>query len=48
MQLTAFDSPALILSPYGDVNELSISAKHAVLPMLTVTGNIWMLERVDK
>jgi hypothetical protein len=48
VQLTAFDSPSLLVSPYGDVNELSISTKHAVLPMLTVSGNIWMLQDVDK
>jgi hypothetical protein len=48
LQLTQFNSPALMISPYTDVNELSVSAGRAVLPMLTVTGGIWMLENVDR
>jgi serine/threonine protein kinase/Tol biopolymer transport system component len=48
VQLTHFNSPALVYSPYNDINELSVSARHAVLPLLTVTGSIWMLEGVDR
>jgi Tol biopolymer transport system component/DNA-binding winged helix-turn-helix (wHTH) protein len=46
--LTHFDSPTKVISPYLDSSELSISARHAALTMLTVTGNIWMLKHVDR
>lgn len=46
--LTQFDSPTMVISPYIDSSELSISARHAALTMLTVTGSIWMLENVDR
>ena len=46
--LTQFDSPTKVISPYLDSSELSISARHAALTMLTVTGNIWMLKHVDR
>jgi hypothetical protein len=46
--LTAFDSPGHRISTYIDRNELSISAQHAVLPITSVTGSIWMLEGVDR
>jgi len=48
LQLTQFNSPSLVYSPYNDVNNFSVSAQHAVLPMLTVTGSIWMLGNVDR
>ena len=38
----------MVISPYLDSSELSISARHAALTMLTVTGSIWMLENVDR
>jgi Tol biopolymer transport system component len=42
--VTTFDSPNLMISPYIDRNDLGVSARHVVLPMLNVTGSIWMLE----
>ena len=46
--LTHFDSSTMVISPYIDSSELGISARHAALTMLTVTGSIWMLENVDR
>ena len=40
--------PGLMISPYFDSFEISISRTHAVIPMLTATGSIWMLENVDQ
>jgi Tol biopolymer transport system component len=47
--ITRFDSPGLVISP--DVRggaEIGIAQRRAVLTMATVTGNIWMLDNVDK
>ena len=47
--VTHLDDPGLMIWP--DVargSEIDISARHALLTMATVTGNIWMLENVDK
>jgi hypothetical protein len=46
--LTQFDSPTMLISPYIETSDLSISARHAALTMLTVTGSIWMLENLDR
>jgi hypothetical protein len=46
-RVTTFDSPALMISPIVNSAELGISAHRAVFTMMTVTGNIWMLDRVD-
>ena len=46
--LTQFDSSTMVISPYLDGSELSVSARHAALTMLTVTGSIWMLKHVDR
>ena len=48
--ISKFDSPRLVISPDadGNVGELGMSARRVVLTMAAVTGNIWMLENVDK
>jgi hypothetical protein len=46
--LTSFEAPNLMISPYIDTLELGLAAEQVVLPMLTVTGSIWMLENVDR
>jgi dipeptidyl aminopeptidase/acylaminoacyl peptidase len=46
--LTHFDSPDRTISPEIANTDIGISAHRAVLTMATVTGNIWMLENVDK
>lgn len=43
-----FDSPGLLLSLEGEGIEIGISARRAVQPLTAVTGNIWMLENVDR
>lgn len=46
--ITKFDSPGLMISTDVAASELGLSAQRVVLPMATVTGNIWMLENVDR
>ncbi len=46
--LTKFDSPSLVISPDMPQSDMDVSSRHAVLTMTTVTGNIWMLDNVDK
>ena len=48
--ITKFDSPRLVIAPdaAGNVGELGMSPRRVVLTMATVTGNIWMLENVDR
>jgi Tol biopolymer transport system component len=48
-RITHFDAPGLVISPnLADGSEIGISAHRALLTMATVTGNIWMLDNVDK
>jgi len=47
-EVTHFSSPSLIISPFVDRSEMSIAARRAVLPMVSSTGSIWMLDNVDK
>ena len=47
-KVTHFDAPSLVISPEIAAAANGISARRAVLTMATVTGNIWMLENVDK
>ena len=46
--LTHFDSSKRAISPYMDYSYLAMSPRRAVLPMLTVSGSVWMLENVDR
>jgi eukaryotic-like serine/threonine-protein kinase len=46
--LTRFDSHSMLISPYLDLSDMSLSPHHLALTMLTVTGNVWMLEQVDR
>jgi hypothetical protein len=46
--ITKFDSPGLVISPDIASFEIDIAPRRAVLTMATVTGNIWMLENVDR
>jgi Tol biopolymer transport system component len=43
--VTHVAAPRVVISPHV---ELDISAHRALLPMASVTGNIWMLDSVDK
>jgi len=46
--ITRFDSPHLMISPRVGETEIGIAARRAMLTLTTVTGNIWMLDNVDK
>jgi len=45
---THFASPSLMISPILAWTQIGISAHRAVLPMMSSTGSIWMLDNVDK
>jgi Tol biopolymer transport system component len=47
-QITRFDSPRVMLSPDIDSTDAGISADRALLTLVSVTGNIWMLDNVDR
>jgi Tol biopolymer transport system component len=47
-KITTFDSPDLVFSPDTVSAEIGVSARRTVLPMASVTGNIWMLENADR
>jgi Tol biopolymer transport system component len=46
--ISRFDSPALMVSPQIGDTEMGISADRALLTLEAATGNIWMLNHVDK
>jgi serine/threonine protein kinase len=46
--ITRFDSPANMIDPDIASTGTGISAQRAMLTMATVTGNIWMLDNVDR
>ena len=48
MMITRFDSPGLVISPDVSSTDIGIAQRRAVLTMASVTGNIWMLDNVDK
>ena len=45
--ITHFISPSLAIAPRMDVSEIQIAAGRAVLPMMSSTGSVWMLDNVD-
>jgi Tol biopolymer transport system component len=47
-RVTSFDSMTLAIDPRMTVTETGVSSNRLVLPMMSVTGNIWMLDNVDK
>jgi len=46
--ITHFDSPGFRISPITNRMEIDISSTRAVISMMSVSGNIWMLENVDR
>ena len=46
--VTHFTSPGLTVVPFMARAEIGIAAHRAVLPMMSSTGSIWMLDNVDK
>ena len=47
-RVTHFDSPGQIIAPNLGDTEIGISAVRALFTMATVSGNVWMLDNVDK
>jgi len=47
-QVTRFESPGRMPSDYIAYAELGVAANHLVLPIMEATGNIWMLENVER
>jgi serine/threonine protein kinase/Tol biopolymer transport system component len=46
--LSDFKSPRFMISPHVDQSEMSVSSRQAILTMESVSGNVWMLDNVDK
>jgi hypothetical protein len=46
--LSDFTSPRFMISPHIDRTEMSVSSREAILTMESVSGNIWMLDNVDR
>jgi dipeptidyl aminopeptidase/acylaminoacyl peptidase len=47
--ITHFENPGFVIWPHlAGGSEVDVSTRHALLTMATVTGNIWMLDNVDK
>jgi Tol biopolymer transport system component len=46
-RVTSFDSVTLAIDPRMQVTEIGISSGRLALPMMSVTGNVWMLDNVD-
>ncbi len=46
--VTHFNSPSLTIPPFMPRVEIAIAAHRVVLPMMSSTGSIWMLDNVDK
>lgn len=47
-QVTHFESPGRQLSPRITNSELSVSSTRLILPIMETSGNIWMLDNVDR
>jgi len=49
-QVTAFDNPSLMMPADRDLAllQLSLAEHRLVLPLASVSGNIWLLENVDQ
>ncbi|MEP6592294.1 MAG: hypothetical protein ABJC51_01310, partial [Acidobacteriota bacterium] len=47
-QVTHFESPDFMISPRVDFMDIAVSAARIVTTMRTATGNIWMLDNVDR
>jgi len=47
-RVTAFDKPSHMMLPINQQLKWSLSANHLALPVTEVSGNIWILENVDR
>jgi len=47
-RVTAFESPGQMVLPNVQRKEISLAADRLVLPIMEVSGSIWILENVDR
>ncbi|HYG81665.1 MAG TPA: protein kinase [Pyrinomonadaceae bacterium] len=47
-KVTSFDNPGRIISPVVNRMQMAVSETRLVVPLMEVTGSIWMLEGVDR
>ncbi len=47
-RITNFQSPSQMVSPVIAFSEIGVSAHRLILPILEVSGSIWVLENVDR
>lgn len=47
-QVTKYENPNYMVSPYILSMEISLSETRLILPVMQVTGSIWMLDNVDR
>ena len=47
-RVTQFESPGQMVFPVIGTMEISLSEDRLVVPIMEVSGNIWMLENVDQ
>jgi hypothetical protein len=47
-RVTSFDSPGKIVWPKLGGADITLSVDRLVLPITEVTGNIWMMDGVDR
>jgi WD40-like Beta Propeller Repeat len=47
-RITNFQSPSQMVSPVIAVSEIGVSAHRMILPIMEVSGSIWVLENVDR
>ncbi len=47
-QVTAYESPGRMIFSVVRSMQISLAANRLILPIMEVTGNLWMLENVDQ
>jgi Tol biopolymer transport system component/DNA-binding winged helix-turn-helix (wHTH) protein len=47
-RVTSFDSPARMILPHVVPMDIALAADRLILPIMEVTGSIWILENVDR
>ena len=47
-QVTSFDNPRLMIPGHIPIVEFDLSQDRLVLPLAQISGNIWMLDNVDR
>jgi Tol biopolymer transport system component len=47
-RVTAFESPGQIIVPYATQMEMTLDAERLIVPIMEVSGGIWILENVEQ